>query len=185
MTPFKFSLPPKTPGVYAFKHEPTGMLYIGSANSLHRRFSEWRSVILSGSYHKAHVLAEALKDTRIEDWTFYVVAEYATADEALEMEHRIIAGMAERAPASLLNSNGYPGREGGVGRKPPVTGNVPLSVVTDTNGKRYTYTEAADALGCPKSTLIARLAKYRAKGTTSLTLDFLRERKVGRPPAQL
>lgn len=174
MTPFKFTLPPKKPGVYVFRHAPTQQVYIGSTSSLHRRFQEWRSVINSGSYWKSSVIAEALKDTTPDDWEFVVLATYAGVDEAVAMEAALVREFSRKDPERCLNT---------VTRNEPTEKQAsPLPATTLTyEGVQIDYAHAADVLKCDRKTLTKRLAKWRAKGVTEFTVEKLMEIGTGRP----
>lgn len=177
MVPFKFTLPPKTPGVYMFKHEPTGRVYIGSASNLHRRFQEWRSVINSGSYWKSGMLAGVLPGTKPEDWTFYVAMEFETIEQAMETEAALITGVFARKPEVMLNTR-LPSERGW---REPDEGAVALSIVRGDDGQPLSYRDAARQLDCRIETLEKRLAKWRGKGRADFTIAELRAISAGRP----
>lgn len=174
MTPFKFAMPPKKPGVYVFKHEPSGLLYIGSTNSLNRRFQEWRAVINSGHYPKSEFMSQRLKVTKPDDWTFYVAHVYETVDEARAAEAWLVQQMVGKVPDKLLNTLelNNPKERGAAC--------VPMTTITCLGGT-LNYDEAATALGCTKPSLAKRLARYRANGVTHIAIELLQSRGNGRP----
>ena len=175
MTPFTFALPPKQPGVYVLKHGPTGSIYIGSSTNLRYRFNEWRQVIQLGGQARGARLAKLMRGTSVDDWVFWVVTISGTVVEARETEKQLILAAKSQAEDVVLNSIVGPAeRVSGVSCEPATT-------ISDVDGVIYSYAEAAEKLGCRKLTLIKRLAKYRTKGVTSITIENLINPKLGRP----
>jgi hypothetical protein len=174
MTPFKFTLPPRSPGVYVLKHEPTQRLYVGSSSNLHSRFNEWRQLIQLGGQARGKALADVMKGTLIEDWTFWVVAVTPSAEQARTHEMDVINGIEMRSPGILLNSIGLRAS------KPKKEGCVQGSVLV-LGGVEVDYSEAARYLGCEKESLRKRMAKYRAKGVRHVVVEDLVGVTGGRP----
>jgi hypothetical protein len=169
MTQFPFTRPPKSPGVYAIRHLPTGKLYIGSSKNLAERYREWTSIINSGAYHKGAIFRDELEQADPADFVFEVLAE---REDYVEVEKALISAALKRDPGRLINL------------KAPATkgvATVPESTVLSADGRRLSYDQAAEYLGIPKIKLLKRLARYRAKGEKVVSVVTLQERTGGRP----
>lgn len=164
MITFPMDSPPRAPGLYELRHNTNGLLYIGKAADLHRRYQEWRAVFSSGLGHKNAKLAAAA--IHPADWTFNVVRVVLDNTPLAPLEEAAIRGALARDPDLLLNAM----LPAGTSKRHPAA--PPKSVITN-GGREILYAEAAVLLGCSRATLAKRLAKYRQRGTSKVELEHL------------
>jgi len=144
---------------------------LGETANLQGRFHSWRPAITGSAPAKSKTLRETLPQTDLADWEFSVVEEMpdATKGERLAKERQYIERMIANAGVkyTVLNTE-----------KISASVEPPSKAVRATeityNGDTVTYREAADLLGVELDSLAMRLAKYRKKGFTKVTVEILR-----------
>jgi hypothetical protein len=166
MTAFPLSSPPKSSGIYLLRNRVARLYYVGQAVNLHRRWSEWKSALAMSIGHKSQVVLLAMKDTELADWEFVVVQLCERADLD-RLEVIAIEGLRNCCDGTVLNYaqlqiKGYKLHEA-------------KTVIVDELGRRITYADAAEQIGCTYATLSKRLKKRRKNGTGAmLTLAHLK-----------
>ena len=107
-------LVPQSPGVYAFHNSDTHAIYIGATGNLHRRFMQWRDVVV-------HEIVRLRPDKKLRQelaiaprsaWKFTVLLDGTgmTRKELLTVERFTIEKCSRLIGKRCLNERHYRGR---------------------------------------------------------------------------
>ena len=178
MKTFPLDSPQNIPGVYALRNLTVKRLYVGQTTDLLRRVTEWRAVARGGSGSGFALVRDELQGTPIADWEFLVVKEMpgATSVELRKAEAEITEYLRGKFEGAVANAELPPPEVA-----PNAKGMMSIARSTVTyQGKPISYSEARVLLNTQKAkTLHKRLAKYRAKGVTTVSVEQLLTSGVG------
>jgi hypothetical protein len=119
---------PDAPGVYALRHAPTGMTYIGSTNNLRKQIMVWRGVLRRRHEEKGHTYTDTFRiatwpNTHPEHWETFVL-EYLLdgmpKDARVAREAEWITRVFGDAFDKVLNQNHGTATAAKKRRKPPL-----------------------------------------------------------------
>lgn len=155
----KIPRPKNCAGIYALSNSSTGEIYIGSTENLYRRLVSWRTILEHGI--AAPRVQKAFDTTFGRGWVFVVIEEMpgASTSKLRELEDRLVETY--RSNSLVLNE------------KPVAVGRPAKTEIVTNEGRKLTYREAAAMLGCIESTLRNRMAVYREKGQTVVSIETL------------
>jgi group I intron endonuclease len=77
-------------GLYAVTNNITGRSYVGSSINVNRRLIQHRSAIKTGNFYHYQPYAEDAKKYGVEAFSFHVLAELMTEQEAREIEQAFL-----------------------------------------------------------------------------------------------
>ena len=171
MDTFRFPAehPPHVAGVYMLKNEKTGQIYVGQADDLGKRFTNWTYYSRNPERASAARMAEAFANSEPGDWIFAVIREMpgSTREERSAVEDALIAKLTAQVGERLLNIRANHTHRGSL---PPAC--APLTELT-LGGKPTTHAIAARVLGIGKKAVAKRLARMRKEGVISVRVEDL------------
>lgn len=184
MKAFPLDYPNNVPGIYALRNKSTRRLYVGQTIDLMRRYSEWRAIARGSLGGATAAIRADLTSGNITDWEYLVIEEMpgATRPQLLIAEEKIIFSCRQKYGDSVINADAVPAPSGRAVKAANQKGaaNKALTKVT-YQGNEISYAQARELLGSTTKGFQKRLAGYRERGITEVSVELLIERGTGQP----